>query len=75
MNLLDLAFKHDITIHHEPDFDGGDFYITMDYLLATYVGVTEAKTTFALKQQDIDELCHGAKKLVKLLEKYVTEGY
>ena len=75
MNLLDLAFYHNISIEFDGDFDGGSYYMVMDYLTASHNGTADTKTTMILKQTDIDELYSGAKNLVKLLEKHVTENY
>ena len=75
MNILDLAFNYTIDIDFDGDIDGGNYHITMNYLLSTQQGVEETETKISLKQWDIDELYLGAKKLVKLLEKHATEGY
>lgn len=75
MNILDLAFYHKIDIDFDGDFDGGNYHVTMDYMTATHHGTSDIKTTMTLKQADIDELYLGAKKLVKLLEKHISEGY
>jgi hypothetical protein len=75
MNLLDLAFKYDIEIDYDGDFDGGNYYINLTYWIATQSSVGVAKEELILKQSDIDALYDGATKLVKLLEKHVTEGY
>ena len=75
MNLLDLAFKYNIDIEHDGDFDGGCYYIKMNYLTGTHMAVSDTEEKIILKQPDIYELYRGAKKLVKLLEKHVTEGY
>lgn len=75
MNILDLAFYHKITIEFDGDFDGGNYEMTMEYLTASHHGTADTRTTMILKQTDIDELYSGAKNLVRLLEKHVTENY
>jgi len=73
MNIIDLAFEHAINIEFDGDFDGGNYYLKLTYLVSTNLGVTTAETIFTLKQTDIDLLYKGAKGLVKTLEKHIME--
>jgi hypothetical protein len=73
MNILDLAFKYNIDIEHDGDFDGGCYHVKMNYLTGTHMDVSDTEEKIVLKQTDMYELFHGAKKLVKLLEKHVME--
>ncbi len=75
MNILDLAYQHSIDMEFDGDFDGGNYYVTLNYLIASHRGVDGAQTKITLSQEDINRLHEGAKKLVKLLEKHVTKGY
>jgi hypothetical protein len=62
-------------IEFDGDFDGGNYYMTCNYLTSTHRGASDTETKLILKQDDIDALYEGAKQLVRILEKHVTEGY
>lgn len=74
MNLLDLAFYYEIDIHNDGDFDGG-YYVTMKYIQPTPSLLSDTEEKLWVKQEDIDRLYDGAKKLVGLLEKHASKGY
>jgi hypothetical protein len=75
MNITDLIFQYRIDIEHDGDFDGGCYYVTLNYEAATQQGSGEVQTKIILKQDDINEMYEGALKLTKELKKYIHGGY
>jgi hypothetical protein len=75
MSLLDLAFEYDIKIDFDGDFDGGTYYMKLNYITSTQGGTGDTTMTITLKQDDIVALYDGAKQLIRALEKHILPSY
>jgi hypothetical protein len=75
MNILDLAYKYDLKIDFDGDFDRGCYHMAFTYITATQSDITDITEKLSVKQHDIDELYLGVKKLLKILDEHVSEGY
>jgi hypothetical protein len=76
MNIFNLAYKYDIKIDYDGDFDGGWYHTTLKYEISGIEEeLPEVELKVSLRQGDIDAIHDGAKKLMKALENHITFGY
>lgn len=75
MNILDLAYKFEIEVNQDPDFDRCNYDMTFKYITATQRDITDVRETVTIEQADIEHLYEGVKKLLAILKPYTMDGY
>ncbi len=75
MNIFDLAFKYDIKIIYDGDYDGVIYELKLKYDTCLSTGEGQTDITICLKQSDIDDMYAGVMKLAKELQNHITPDY